>query len=155
MHKSYVSFALINLYATVNWVTNRSDNFLSPVRHKVINWSIAEFGSDNGDAPVRTHALIWTRAKLLPLGPLGTKCNETLIRHTAGSVQEYIPEYAVAKWRTFYRTRCVNYSSLPKLINVLNHCDYLCTYIPRYLHIVRNSLCHSCSSLPADFTHNF
>ena len=37
-------------------------------------------GSDNGLSPDRRHAIIWTNAELLLIGPWGTNFSEILIR---------------------------------------------------------------------------
>ena len=42
-----------------------------------VNWAI--IGSDNGVSPVRRQALIWTNARMLLIGPLGTDFTEILI----------------------------------------------------------------------------
>ena len=42
-----------------------------------VNWAI--IGSDNGVSPVRRQALIWTNARTLLIGPLGTDFTEILI----------------------------------------------------------------------------
>ena len=40
-------------------------------------------GSDNGLSPGQRQAIIWTNARILLIGPLGTKFNEILIKsHT-------------------------------------------------------------------------
>ena len=36
-------------------------------------------GSDNGLSPGRRHAIIWTNAAVLLIGPLGTNLSEILI----------------------------------------------------------------------------
>ena len=46
--------------------------------HICANW-LTIIGSDNGLAPVRRQAIIWTNAGILLIGPLGTHLSEILI----------------------------------------------------------------------------
>ena len=55
-------------------------------------------GSDNGLAPGRRQAIIWSNAVILLIDPLGTNFNEILIEiHTLNFIQENVFEIVVWK----------------------------------------------------------
>ena len=58
-------------------------------------------GSDNGLSPDRRQAIIWTNAKILLIGPLGTHVSETLIEIHSFSFQENEFEMSSGKGRPF------------------------------------------------------
>ena len=58
-------------------------------------------GSDNGLAPGRRQAIIWTNAGLLLIGPLGTNFNEILIEILTFSFKKMRLKVSSAKWRPF------------------------------------------------------
>ena len=58
-------------------------------------------GSDNGLSPVRRHAIIWTNAGILLIGPLGTNFNEIFNRNSYNFIEENAFENVVWKWRPF------------------------------------------------------
>ena len=58
-------------------------------------------GSDNGLSPDRRHAIIWTNAVILLIGPLGTKFSEILIEILTYSFKKMRLNVSSAKWRPF------------------------------------------------------
>ena len=58
-------------------------------------------GSDNGLSPGRRHAIIWTIAGVLLIGPLGTNFSEILIGTETFSFKEMHLKMASVKWRPF------------------------------------------------------
>ena len=72
---------------------------------------LAIIGSDNGLAPRRRQAIIWTNAGILLIGPLGIKFNEILIGNCTFSFKKMHLKMSSAKWRPF----CLG-------PNVLTHC---------------------------------
>ena len=59
-------------------------------------------GSDNGLAPGRRQAIIWTNAGMLLIGPLGTNFSEILIGIQAFSFTKIHLKMSSAIWRPFY-----------------------------------------------------
>ena len=57
------------------------------------------FGSDNGLAPGRHQAIIWTNAGILLIGPLGINFSEILIN--TFSFKKMHLQMSSAKWRPF------------------------------------------------------
>ena len=55
-------------------------------------------GSDNGLAPGRRQAIIWTNAGILLIGPLGTNFNEILIEIHAFSFKKMHLKMSSEKW---------------------------------------------------------
>ena len=58
-------------------------------------------GSDNGLSPGRRQAIIWTKAEILLIGPLGTNCSEILIEIYTFSFKKMHLEMSSGKWRLF------------------------------------------------------
>ena len=58
-------------------------------------------GSDNGLSPGRRHAIIWTNAGILLIGPLGTNFSEILIAIEILSFKKMHLKISPAKWRPF------------------------------------------------------
>ena len=58
-------------------------------------------GSDNGLSPERCHAIIWTNAGILLIGPLGTNFSEILIGIQTFSFKKMHLNMPSAKWRPF------------------------------------------------------
>ena len=58
-------------------------------------------GSDNGSAPGRRQAIIWTNAGILLIGPLGINFNEMLIEINIFSFKKMHLKLSSAKWRLF------------------------------------------------------
>ena len=56
-------------------------------------------GSDNGLSPGRRQAIIWTNARLLLIGPLGTNFSEILIAIDTFSFKKMHLKTLSAKWR--------------------------------------------------------
>ena len=63
-------------------------------------------GSDNGLSPGRRQAIIWTRAKILLIGPLGTNFSEILIGTETFSLKKMHLKMA----SVLSRLQCVNYA---------------------------------------------
>ena len=64
-----------------------------------LNWVI--IGSDNGLSPVRRQAIIWTKAGILLIWPLGTNFSEILIGIQTFSFKKLHLKTSSAKWRLF------------------------------------------------------
>ena len=58
-------------------------------------------GSDNGLSPGRRQAIIWTNARILLIGPLGTNFNEILIEINTFLFRKMHLKMSSAKWRLF------------------------------------------------------
>ena len=58
-------------------------------------------GSENGLAPGRRQAIIWTNAGMLLIGPLGTNFNETSIKIHTFSLKKIHLKLSSGKWRPF------------------------------------------------------
>ena len=58
-------------------------------------------GSDNGLSPGRRQAIIWTNARILSIGHLGTNFNEILIEIQILSFKKMGLKMSSAKWRLF------------------------------------------------------
>ena len=58
-------------------------------------------GSDNGLWPGRCQAIVWTNARLLFIGPLGTNFNEILIKIHTLSFKNFHLKMLSGKWRPF------------------------------------------------------
>ena len=58
-------------------------------------------GSDNGLSPDRRHAIIWTNAGILSIGPLGTNFKEILIEIHIFSFKKMHLNMSSGKWRPF------------------------------------------------------
>ena len=71
---------------------------------------IITVGSDNGLSPGRCQAIIWTNARILSIGPLGTNFGEIVIDVQSFSSKKMHLIMSSAKWRPF----CPG-------LNVLNH----------------------------------
>ena len=61
-----------------------------------VNW--ISIGSDNGLAPNRRQAIIWTNAGLLSIGPFGTNFSEILIKIQNFSFTKIRLKISSAKW---------------------------------------------------------
>ena len=68
------------------------------VRHICIG-KLAMIGSDNGLAPGRRQAIIWTNAGILSIGPLGTNFSEILIGIQTFSFKKMHFKMPSEKWR--------------------------------------------------------
>ena len=58
-------------------------------------------GSDNGLSPERRQAIIWTNARILLIGPLGTNFREILIKIITFSFKKMCLKVSSAKWCPF------------------------------------------------------
>ena len=58
-------------------------------------------GPDNGLSPGRRQAIIWTNARILLIGPLGTNFSENLIKILTFSFTKMRLKVSSAKWRPF------------------------------------------------------
>ena len=59
-------------------------------------------GSDNDLSPGRRQTIIWTNARILLIGPLGTNFSEILIEIQTFSFKKMHLKMSSAKWRPFY-----------------------------------------------------
>ena len=62
---------------------------------------LTSIASDNGLSPGRRQAIIWNSARILLIGPLGTKCSEISIGIQAFSFKKMHLNMSSAKWRPF------------------------------------------------------
>ena len=62
---------------------------------------LAIFASDNSFSPERRQAIIWTKAGILSIGPLGTHFSEILVGIQALSIKKMHLKMSSAKWRPF------------------------------------------------------
>ena len=58
-------------------------------------------GSDNGLLPGRHQAIIWTNARILVIGPLGTNISEILIKTDTSSFKKIHLKKSSGKWWPF------------------------------------------------------
>ena len=72
-------------------------------------------GSDNGFSPGRRQAIIWTNARILLIGPLGTNFSEILIEIHTFSFKKMHLKMASAKWRPF----CIGLNELKKKVLII------------------------------------
>ena len=63
---------------------------------------LTTIGSDNGLAPGRPQAIIWTNAGILLIGPLETNFSEILFGIHTSSFKKMHLKMSSAKWRAFY-----------------------------------------------------
>ena len=94
-----------------------------PLTHwgRVTHICVSKFtiiGSDNGLAPGRRQAIIWTNDIILLIIPLGTNFNEILIRNQTFSIKKMHLKMSSAKWRPF----CLGLNVLTHLPLVLHIC---------------------------------
>ena len=82
-------------------------------------------GSDNGLAPDRRQAIIWTNAGLLLIGPLGTNFIEISIEITAFSFKKTRLKVSSAKRRLFCLVLNVLRGVFPMSINQTVHILYI------------------------------
>ena len=70
------------------------------VTHICVN-KVTIIGSDNGLAPGRRQAIIWTNAGIFLIGPLGTNFSEILIEIDTFSLKKMRLKMSSATWRPF------------------------------------------------------
>ena len=68
------------------------------VMHKCVS-KLTIIGSDNGLSPGRRQAIIWTNARILLIGPLGTNLSEILIEIYTFSLKKIHLKVSSGKWR--------------------------------------------------------
>ena len=90
--------------------------------------NLNSIGSDNGLAPTRWQAIIWTNAGILLTGPLWTNFNEILIEIQTFSFKKMRMQMSSGKWRPF----CIG-------LNVLTFV-LLRSYIQLHLQQIWNTL---------------
>ena len=87
------------------------------LKHLLIHWgrvmhicvgNLTIIGSDNGLAPGRRQAIIWTNAGILSIGPLGTNFSEILIEIYAFPLMKMHLKMSSGKWRPFCLGQCSN-----------------------------------------------
>ena len=70
------------------------------VKHICVS-KLTIIGSDNGLSPDRRQAIIWTNARILLIGPLGTNFSDILIEILAFSFKKMRMKVSSAKRRPF------------------------------------------------------
>ena len=78
-------------------------------------------GSDNGLAPGRRQAIIWTNAGILVIGPFGTNFSENLIEILTFSFTKMLLKASSAKWRPF----CLGLNVLTYVAQCCHPCTFL------------------------------
>ena len=81
------------------------------VKH-ICGSSLTIIGSDNGLAPTRRQAIIWTNAGILWIGPLGTNLSEILTKITHFHSRKYIWKCCLQHFVSASMCWCPNYSQL-------------------------------------------
>ena len=76
-------------------------NTYMPLGHTYASVNRVSIGPDNGLAPIRRHAIIWTNAGLLLIRTLGTNVSEILITIQTFSFKKMHLKISSAKWRPF------------------------------------------------------
>ena len=71
------------------------------IRDKIRDRELTIIGSDNGLAPDRCQAIIWTNAAILLTGPLGTNFSENLIEIHIFSFKKMHLKISSGKWQPF------------------------------------------------------
>ena len=71
------------------------------VTHKCVG-NLTIIGPDNGLLPGQRQAIIWTKAGILLIGPLGTNVSEILIAILTFSFKKMHLKASSAKWRPFF-----------------------------------------------------
>ena len=74
-------------------------------------------GSDNGLSPGRCQAIIWTKARILLIGPFGTNFSEVLIYIYTFSFKKMYLKMSSGKWRPSCRVLNVLFNSLSLIIS--------------------------------------
>ena len=97
---------------------------LNPLRGRVTHICVSRLtitGSDNGLAPGRRQATIWTNVGILLIGPLGTNFSENLFEILTFSFTKMRLEVSSAKWRPF----CLglNVLNLGRLVTIYGAID--------------------------------
>ena len=90
--------------------------------------NLTTIGSDNGMSPDRRLAIIWTNAKILLIGSLGTNFSEILAEIHTISFKKMHYKMSSRKWAILSRPQCVNthpVSCKPDIIAVVGGC---CTH---------------------------
>ena len=77
-------------------------------------------GLDNGLSPIRCHAIIWTNAGLLSIGPLGTNSNEISIKIQNLSFTKMQLKISSEKWRPFCKGEVEFKSSTRRLTLIVS-----------------------------------
>ena len=85
----YLSLVIFNTLTHWGWVTHICISKLTII------------GSDNGLAPERRQAIIWTNTGILLIGPLGTDFSEILSKIHIFSFQNMHLKMLSVKWRPF------------------------------------------------------
>ena len=88
------------------------------VQHCICVSKLTIIGSDNGLSPARRQAIIWTNARILLIGPLGTNFSEILIGIQTFSFTKMHLKMSSAKWRPF----CLGLNMLSVTISWSIHC---------------------------------
>ena len=84
------------------------------VTHICVN-KLTIIGSDNGLSPGRRQAIIWTKAGILLIGPLGTNFSEIIIEIYIFSFKKMHLKMSSGKWRPF----CLGLNVLKKNITIM------------------------------------
>ena len=79
---------------------NTSLNHWGQVTH-ICARKLSIIGSDNGLSPDRRQAIIWTNARILSMGPLGTKLSEIWIAIHIFSLKKMHLKMSSGKWQPF------------------------------------------------------
>ena len=94
---------------------------------------LTNIGSDNGLAPSRRQAIIWTNAGILLIGPLGTHFSELIIIIHSFSFNKMLLKMSSAIWRPFWLG--LNVLMIPFLHCINANCEFI-SYIRYFMRII-------------------
>ena len=116
----YISFRTKSLWKyCLQYTSNVIIQIITEMFFSLINWGRVTHipigkliipSSDNGLLPGQCQAIIWTTARILLIGPLGTNFSEILIGNHTFSFKKMHLKMASAKWRPF----CLSFNVLTK-----------------------------------------
>ena len=107
------------LVGDILWICQRNPA-LNSFRHICVS-KLANISSDNGLSPGRRQAIIWTNARILLIGPLGTNFSEIWIEIWIFSFRKMHLKMSSAKWRPF----CLGLNVLKTHVIALVFCGWM------------------------------
>ena len=100
-----IPYLIINIFLVISqhwcrWLKFCHLTYWGRVTHKWVS-KLTIIGSDNGLSPGQHHAIIWTNAGILIIGPLGTNLKEILIEIHTFSFKKIHFKTSSGKWWPF------------------------------------------------------
>ena len=92
---------------------------------------LTNIDSDNGLAPSRRQAIIWTNAGILLIGPLGTNFSELIIVIHSFSFNKMLLKMSSAIWRPFWLG--LNVLMIPFLHYINANCEFISAFLISYI----------------------